>query len=229
MITILKAEDRGTSKTDWLESRHSFSFGDFFDPERMSYRALRVLNDDRVAPGRGFPMHGHREMEIISYVVRGQMEHKDSLGNGSVIKRGDVQRMSAGTGIQHGESNPGAEPLHLIQVWLIPNEKGLEPSYEQAEIDMAAMQSGWVALAGPEGSYVKVHADAVLAATVLRTGETRTLEFSPGRAGYLFVARGAVRFHGNELKNGDAAAIEDEPSLSFEGLQDSEVLAFDLG
>jgi redox-sensitive bicupin YhaK (pirin superfamily) len=229
MITILKAEERGKTKNEWLESYHSFSFGDFFDPDRMSFRALRVLNDDRVAPGRGFPMHGHREMEIVSYVVRGQMEHKDSLGNGSVIKRGDVQRMSAGTGIQHGESNPGPEPLHLIQVWLVPNEKGLEPSYEQAEIDMDAMRRGWVALAGPEGSYVRVHADAVFAATVARTGESRTLEFSPGRAGYLFVARGGVRFHGNELKTGDAAAIEDEPSLSFEALMESEVLAFDLG
>ena len=229
MITILKGEDRGKTELEWLESYHSFSFGEFFDPERMGFRSLRVLNDDTVAPGKGFPMHGHREMEIVSYVARGEMEHKDSLGNGSVIKQGDVQRMSAGTGIQHGEWNASATtPLHLIQVWMLPAEKGIAPSYEQASIDLPSYRDGWVVLAASAGGLVTINSSAVMAGTVAASGERRSLEFDPGRAGYLFVVRGMVRFHGNELKAGDAAAIEDESVLEFESVTEAEVLAFDL-
>lgn len=229
MISILKGEDRGKTELDWLESRHSFSFGEYFDPERMGFRALRVLNDDTVAPGKGFPMHGHREMEIVSYVAKGEMEHKDSLGNGSVIKQGEIQRMSAGTGIQHGEWNASkTTPLHLIQIWMIPTDNGAQPSYEQAVIDMDAMRSGWVVLAGSAGGVVTVNTSAVMAGTIAASGEKRALEFDPGRAGYLFLVRGAIRFHGNELRAGDAALIEDESSLEFEAITEAELLAFDL-
>ncbi len=230
MITILDGEQRGKTELDWLESAHSFSFGEYWDPDRMGFRSLRVLNDDRVAPGKGFPMHGHREMEIVSYVVRGEMEHKDSLGNGSVIRPGEIQRMSAGTGIQHGEWNASkSEPLHLIQIWMIPNVSGLEPTYEQSSFDMDAYKSGWVVLAAEAGGAVTVHTNTVMAGTIAATGEKRTLEFDPGRAGYVFIARGRVRLHGNELSAGDAAMIEDESALEFEALMESEVLAFDLG
>ena len=155
MITILKAEDRGLTETEWLRSWHSFSFGEYFDPERMGFRTLRVLNDDRVDPGKGFPMHGHRDMEIVSYVVKGEMEHKDSLGNGSVIRPGEVQRISAGTGIQHGEWNPSkTEQLHLVQIWIVPSARGGEPSYEQQSFDLDEARRGWVVLAAPVGGVV---------------------------------------------------------------------------
>jgi redox-sensitive bicupin YhaK (pirin superfamily) len=174
-------------------------------------------------------MHGHREMEIVSYVVRGEMEHKDSLGNGSVIKHGEVQRMSAGTGIQHGEWNASQDhPLHLVQIWLLPSVNGSAPSYEQAAIDMDAMREGWVVLAAEAGGVVTVQSSAVIAGTIAASGTKRALEFDPGRAGYLFLVRGSIRFHGNELVAGDAAMIEDEAALEFDAIMESEVLAFDL-
>ncbi|HXH60542.1 MAG TPA: pirin family protein [Fimbriimonadaceae bacterium] len=229
MITILKADDRGLTEHDWLESRHSFSFGEFFDPERMGFRTLRVLNDDRVAPGKGFPMHGHRDMEIVSFVAKGEMQHEDSLGNGSVIQPGEVQRMTAGSGIKHSEWNPSTEkPLHLIQIWFLPRSQSLEPSYEQGAYDVEAARQNWVVLAAQNGGVVKIDQDAVLAVTQTRTGEKRSLEYDPGRAGYLFVVSGSIRFHGNELAKGDAAKVEDESRLEFESLMDSQILAFDL-
>jgi redox-sensitive bicupin YhaK (pirin superfamily) len=229
MITILKADDRGLTETDWLRSWHSFSFGEFFDPERMGFRTLRVLNDDRVDPGKGFPMHGHRDMEIVSYVAKGEMEHKDSLGNGSVVRHGEVQRMSAGTGIQHGEWNPSkSEQLHLVQIWIVPASRGGEPSYEQQPFDINEARQGWVVLAASAGGVVTIQQDAVLAVSIVPAGERRSLEFSPGRFGYLFVVRGVIEFHGNELGAGDAAAIEDESRLEFESISEAEVLAFDL-
>jgi redox-sensitive bicupin YhaK (pirin superfamily) len=229
MITIHRADERGLTEADWLESRHSFSFGEFFDPDKMGFRSLRVLNDDRVAPGKGFPMHGHRDMEIVSYVAKGEMQHRDNLGNGGVIKPGEVQRMSAGTGIQHGEWNPSTtEALHLVQIWIVPTDRGGDPSYEQSAFDADAAQRNWVVLAAPEGGAVTIKSDAVIAVTHVPVLEKRRLEFSPGRAGYLFVVRGALRFHGNELHAGDAASIEDESSLEFTAEMESEVLAFDL-
>ncbi len=229
MITILKAEDRGLTETEWLRSWHSFSFGEYFDPERMGFRTLRVLNDDRVDPGKGFPMHGHRDMEIVSYVAKGEMEHKDSLGNGSMIRPGEVQRISAGTGIQHGEWNPSkTEQLHLVQIWIVPTARGGEPSYEQQSFDLDEARRGWVVLAAPVGGVVTIQQDAVLAVSVISAGDRRALEFSHGRYGYLFVVRGVIQFHGNELCAGDAAVIEDETRLEFESISEAEVLAFDL-
>jgi redox-sensitive bicupin YhaK (pirin superfamily) len=229
MITIHRGEERGTTETEWLQSRHSFSFGEWFDPERMGFRTLRVLNDDTVAPGRGFPMHGHRDMEIVSYVAKGEMEHKDSLGNGGVIRPGEVQRMSAGSGIQHGEWNPSpTAPLHLIQIWIVPASRGGEPSYEQSPFSVEEAREGWVVLAASAGGAVTIKQDAVIAVTLAPSGSHRVLEFSPGRAGYLYVVRGMVRMHGNELRAGDSASIEDESHLEFEAVGEAEVLAFDL-
>lgn len=230
MIIVRKADDRGLTENEWLKSRHSFSFGEFFDPDRMGFRSLRVLNDDRIAPGKGFPMHGHRDMEIVSYVVRGQMQHEDSLGNGSLIRHGEVQRMSAGSGIKHSEWNASQdEPLHIVQIWVLPRGTGGEPTYDQKAFDTEAAKNVWVVLAAPEGGLVTIDQDAIFAVTSVPTGQRRSLEFSPGRAGYVFVARGGIRFHGNELVAGDAAEIEEEKSLEFEAMFDSEVLAFDLG
>lgn len=229
MITILKGEDRGLTETDWLQSRHSFSFGEYFDPERMGFRTLRVLNDDRVDPGKGFPMHGHRDMEIVSYVVKGEMEHKDSLGNGSVIRHGEVQRMSAGTGIQHGEWNPSkSEQLHLIQIWIVSSARGGEPSYEQQAFDLDEARRSWVVLAAPVNGVVSIQQDAVVAVTIVPAGDRRSLEFSLGRSGYLFVLRGMINLHANELRAGDAALIDEETHLEFESISEAEVLAFDL-
>ena len=230
MITVHPADDRGLTEQDWLESWHSFSFGGYFEPDRMGFKTLRVLNDDRVQPGQGFGQHGHRDMEIVSYVLSGTMEHKDNLGNGSLIKHGEVQRMSAGTGIQHSEWNPSdTEPLHFLQVWIVPEKKGLEPSYEQKAFDVAKARQDWVILAAPAGGLVTLHQDVAMATTLVATGQSRTLEFDEGRAGYLFVAKGAIKLHGNELRTGDAVSIEDERELRFESDFDAEVIVFDIG
>ena len=229
MITVHRADDRGLTELDWLESRHSFSFGGYFEPDRMGFRTLRVLNDDHVQPGKGFGQHGHREMEIVSYVLSGTMEHSDSLGNGSVIKHGEVQRMSAGTGVQHSEWNSSeTDPLHFLQMWITPNEQGLEPSYEQKAFDVEQARQGWVLLAAPAGGLVTVHQDVAIATTIAGTGQSRTLEFDEGRAGYLYVAKGSIKLHGNELRTGDAVVIEDERDLHFTADFESEVVVFDF-
>ncbi|MCH7945402.1 MAG: pirin family protein [Armatimonadetes bacterium] len=229
MITVHRADDRGLTELDWLESWHSFSFGGYIEPDRMGFRTLRVLNDDRVQPGQGFGQHGHRDMEIVSYVLSGTMEHSDNLGNGSLIKHGEVQRMSAGTGIQHSEWNSSdTEPLHFLQIWIVPEEQGLTPSYQQEAFDVGQARQGWVLLAAPEGGLVTVHQDVAIATTIAATGQNRTLEFDEGRAGYLFVAKGSIKLHGNELKAGDAVAIEDERNLHFVADFESEVIVFDI-
>ena len=229
MITIHKADDRGTTELGWLESSHCFSFGNYFDPEKMGFRTLRVLNDDHVQPGKGFGMHGHRDMEIVTYVLKGTMEHKDDIGNSGVLRHGEIQRMSAGTGIHHSEGNhSGTEPLHFLQIWIVPAETGVPPSYEQAAFDLDAARKDWVLLAAPTDGLVTVNQDVVMATTISPAGQKRILEFDEGRAGFLFVAHGSIRFHGNELNAGDSAQIEDESSLEFESLFDAEVIAFDL-
>ena len=229
MITIHKADDRGTTELGWLESSHSFSFGDFFDPEKMGFRTLRVLNDDHVQPGKGFPTHGHRDMEIVSYVLKGALQHKDDAGNEGVISHGEVQKMSAGTGIRHSEWNHSeTEPVHFLQIWIIPRTQGVTPSYEHAPFDLDEAKQNWVLLAAQAGGLVTVDQDIAMAATIVQSGQRRALEFDEGRAGYMFVAKGAVRFHGNELHAGDAAQIEDEASLEIEALFDSEVIVFDI-
>lgn len=231
MIVLRPAAARGQTRFSWLDSRHTFSFGDYYDPENASFRSLRVLNDDMIAGGGGFGMHPHRDFEIISYVVAGALEHKDSLGTGSVVRPGDVQRMTAGTGIMHSEFNPSAdEPTHLLQIWLTPQQRGLKPGYEQRSFPAAERRGRWRLLAsldGRDGS-VTVRQDADLWGTVLEVGESVTHELRAGRAAWVQVARGSATLNGQPLAAGDGAAVTDEPSVILNATEGAEVLLFDL-
>ncbi len=231
MITIRPADERGATRLDWLDSRHSFSFGDYFDPRHESFRTLRVLNDDRIAPGAGFGMHPHRDFEIISYVAAGALEHRDSLGNGSVIRPGEVQRMTAGTGIRHSEFNPsGTEPTHLLQIWIVPERRGLEPSYEQKSFPSAERHGQWRLLAsrdGREGS-VTIHQDAALLGALLKPGQSIRYELRPDRHAWLQVVRGDVMLNDRPMGAGDGAAISGEPALTLTAVTPSEALLFEL-
>jgi len=228
MITIRKAEDRGHFDHGWLDTYHTFSFADYHDPANMGFRALRVINDDRVEAGRGFGTHGHRDMEIITYVLDGELSHQDSMGNGSVIRPGEVQRMSAGTGVMHSEKNASDEPVHLLQIWILPERHGITPSYEQ-KVFPPAERDGRLRLVashdGRDGS-VTIHQDADLYTTTLRDKATVTQDLRPGRYGWVQVARGTVTVNGKPLTAGDGAAIEAEPRVTIAG--DGEVLLFDL-
>lgn len=231
MITIHKASQRGRTNIDWLDSWHSFSFGDYFDPENMGFRSLRVINDDRVAPGTGFGMHPHRDMEILTWVLSGALEHRDSLGSGGVIRPGDLQRMTAGTGIRHSEVNPSAgEPVHLLQVWIQPEKKGLPPSYEQKTFPASERRGKLRHLAGPAGAdgAVTIRQDADLFATLLQKGEEVTHTLRPGRHAWVHVASGSVRLGGKELAAGDGAAVTGESKLTLAADGPAEVLLFDL-
>jgi len=232
MIRYRDRMARGESRTGWLESRHSFSFADYHDPQEMGFRTLRVINEDRVIPGAGFPAHRHRDMEIITYVLEGALEHKDSLGNGTIIRPGEVQRMSAGTGIVHSEFNPSmAEPVHFLQIWVIPDRMGLRPSYEQKAFPVAERRGRLRRAADPEGrdGAVILHQQAQLFLGALAAGERVAHELAPGRGAWLQVAQGIVALNGTELRQGDGAAIEGEPVLAIAAETDAEVLLFDLG
>ncbi len=232
MIKIRPATARGAANFGWLDSRHSFSFGNYYDPNHMGFSVLRVINDDKILPSKGFGTHGHRDMEIISYVLDGALEHKDSLGTGSVIRPGDVQRMSAGTGIRHSEYNASSiDPVHLLQIWIVPDTNGLEPSYEQIHVAPAQRQ-GQLRLVGSrdgrDGS-VTIHQDVNLYATSLTDAETVELKLNPGRVAWVQVARGAVDLNHHLLTAGDGAAVTDLETLSLTGAsEDAEVLVFDL-
>lgn len=233
MIQIRRSDERGHFDHGWLDTYHTFSFADYFDPSFMGFRALRVINEDRVAPGRGFGMHGHRDMEIITYVLDGELAHKDSMGNGSSIVPGEVQRMSAGTGVRHSECNHSREAeVHLLQIWLLPEREGITPSYEQKFFADEEKKGKLRVIASPdarEGS-VKIHQDASLYAALLSDGEAVEHKFAEGRHGWLHVARGEVRLGDKLLKAGDGAAITKEDSIRISGLGDktSEILLFDL-
>jgi redox-sensitive bicupin YhaK (pirin superfamily) len=223
---------RGQSRTGWLDSRHTFSFAHYRDPAHMGFRSLRVINEDRVIPGAGFPRHGHNDMEIISYVLDGALEHKDSLGNGTVIRPGDVQRMSAGTGILHSEFNQSkAEPVHFLQIWVIPDQVGLPPSYEQKEFPIEERRGRLRLVAAPAGrdGTVTVHQDARLFLANLEAGDRVVHEIERGRGLWLQLARGIVAVNGTEMREGDGAAIEEEPTIAIEADTDAEFLLFDLG
>jgi redox-sensitive bicupin YhaK (pirin superfamily) len=229
--TIRRAKDRGKADFGWLDSRHTFSFGQYFDPTHMGFGPLRVINDDRVAAGGGFETHGHADMEIISYVLDGALAHKDSLGTGSVIKPGDVQRMSAGTGIRHSEFNASkADPVHFLQIWIIPERRGLTPGYEQKTFD-AAEKTGRLRLVasrdGREGS-VTVHRDVDLYATLMGPGHSLTHALRNGRVAWVHVARGTVMLNGERLSEGDGAAIDAAGALRLDDANDAEVLLFDM-
>jgi quercetin 2,3-dioxygenase len=229
-MTLRRSNDRGLADHGWLKSRHTFSFADYHDPRHMGFRNLRVINDDRVAPKGGFGTHPHRDMEIISYVLEGALGHKDSMGNGSVIKPGDVQRMSAGTGVRHSEHNAGEETVHFLQIWIFPDEEGIKPGYEQKTFTESDKRGRLRLVASPTGAdgSVTVHADAKLFAGLFRSGEHATHALANDRHAWVHVARGAVKVNGETLRQGDAAAIENTASIAIEGVDDAEVLVFDL-
>ncbi len=231
MITLRKAQERGHADHGWLDSWHTFSFGDYYDAAHMGFRALRVVNDDRVAPGRGFPTHSHRDMEILTYVLEGALEHKDSMGNGSVMRPGDVQRMTAGTGVGHSEFNGSQnEPVHFLQIWILPERGNLPAGYEQKHFPTADLQGRLrvVASRAGEDGAVLVHQDVRLLAGKLASGESVRYELAPGRHAFLHVARGELRVNGFDLRAGDALQVSEEPALELRGLKDAEVLVFDL-
>ncbi len=231
MISIRPAGERGHFDHGWLDTWHSFSFADYQDPAQVSFGNLRVINEDFVAPGRGFPTHGHQDMEILTYILAGSLEHKDSLGNGSVIRPGDVQRMSAGTGVRHSEYNPApAEPVHLLQIWLLPNRRGVAPGYAQRHFPEAERRGRLCLLLSPDGrdGSVDSHQDGLVYAAILGPGEVVALDLAPARLGYVQVARGQVRVNGLDLAAGDGARLRGEARVEVSGLAPSEVLVFDL-
>ncbi len=232
MITIRQAAARGVANFGWLDSRHTFSFGDYYDPGHMGFGPLRVINEDRVSPGQGFGTHGHRDMEIISYVLEGALEHKDSIGTGSVIRPGDVQVMSAGTGIRHSEYNHSkSEPVHFLQIWVVPAREGISPRYEQKTFSRADKRGRFRLVGSADGhdGSVVIHQDVELRAAVLDAGEQVTNSLPAGRKGWLQVLRGALTLNGQDLAVGDGAAIEGESALTVKASVDgTEVLLFDL-
>lgn len=231
MMTIRPAEQRGHAEHGWLDSHHTFSFANYFDPQHMGFRALRVINEDRVDPGQGFGKHSHHDMEIISYVLDGALEHRDSLGTGSVIRPGDVQRMSAGTGVAHSEFNASkTDRVHFLQIWLIPSERGVKPSYEQKTFGREEKDGKLRLVASHDGrdGSLTIHTDAAVYAGLFESGQQAELPLSPGRHAWVQVARGNVRVNAHELKAGDGAALSGEHVVRLEGLQQAEVLVFDL-
>jgi redox-sensitive bicupin YhaK (pirin superfamily) len=233
MITIRPRDLRGSAKIGWLDSKHTFSFGHYYDPSQMGFRDLRVINEDRVIPGAGFPTHGHRDMEIISYVLDGALEHKDSTGTSAVIKPGEVQRMTAGKGVRHSEYNASkTDPVHFLQIWIEPEANGLEPGYEQRAYPEAEKRGKLRLVASRDGrdGSVTVHQDVDLYATVLGAEDKVEHDLRPGRHAWVQVARGHVRLNGEVLKEGDGAAISqlDKIELAGDLGDDAEVLLFDL-
>lgn len=233
MITVRRAAERGHANRGWLDTYHTFSFADYQDAEHGGFRSVRVINEDTVSPGRGFGTHAHRDMEIVSYVLEGALEHRDSMGSGSgsVLRPGDVQRISAGTGITHSEFNHSRDDaLRFLQIWILPSTKGTEPSYQEKhfpEDEKRGRLRLIVSPAGRDGS-LEIHQDVAIYASVLGRGDSVDFDLQPGRHAWVQVARGALRLNGTELKQGDGAAVSDETRLTIEGTEDSEFLLFDL-
>ena len=230
-IMIRPAKERGHADHGWLDTWHTFSFSDYYDPRFMGFSALRVINEDFVAPGRGFPTHGHRDMEIITYVLEGALEHRDSLGTGSIIRPGEVQRMSAGTGVRHSEANPSsAEPVHLLQIWIHPAAANIAPGYEQKAFADEEKRGRLRLVASPDGAdgSVTIHQDARVYATLLGPGQQVVHRLAPGRHAWVHVARGSLTLNGEHLAAGDGAAIIAESALTLVGEHDAEALLFDL-
>jgi redox-sensitive bicupin YhaK (pirin superfamily) len=231
MITVRRAADRGHANHGWLDTNHSFSFGSYYDPQHMGFRGLRVMNEDRVAPGKGFGTHGHDNMEIISYVLSGALEHKDSMGNGEVLRPGEFQRISAGSGITHSEFNPSPdEAVHFYQIWIEPNLRDLEPSYQQREFSEGEKLDRLRIVASPAGDdgSLSIHADAKIYLSRLTSGSEVGAEFELGRHGWLQVLSGTVAINGNPLAASDGAAISDEAFVSIAASDDAEIMLLDL-
>jgi len=232
MIAVRKGQERGHADHGWLDSFHTFSFADYYDPREMGFGTLRVINEDRVAPGTGFGRHPHRDMEIISYVLEGALEHKDSMGTGSVIRPGDVQRMSAGTGVTHSEFNPSAhEPVHFLQIWIEPNRNGVTPSYEQKHFPIVEKKGRLRLIVSPDGvdGSVKIHQNACVYAAVLSAGDAVAYTLAEGHKAYVHVARGAVQVNDTALSSGDGVKVSGERELRLTQGKDAEVLLFDMG
>jgi hypothetical protein len=230
MTKIRKGSERGRTRIDWLDSRHTFSFGDYYEPSQMGFRQLRVINEDRVKAGTGFATHSHRDMEIVTYLLEGSLQHKDSLGNGSTIEPGDIQRMSAGTGIQHSEFNPSeSQSVHFLQIWITPNVQGLPPSYEQRAFDLSAGAQRPLLLAGPQPSdgAVLIHQDARIYLVTPSRGKSIGFELIAGRQAWLQIARGLIHLNGQLIEAGDGVAT-DERSLEIATSDSAEALIFDL-
>ncbi len=231
MTTLRPSNARGHANHGWLDSYHTFSFANYYDPEHMGVSNLRVINDDTVMPGQGFGTHGHQDMEIVSYVLDGALEHKDSMGKGSVIRPGDIQRMSAGTGVRHSEYNPSpTEPVHFLQIWLVPNRTGVQPGYEQEHFPLADRRGRLVLLVSPDGrdGSLSAHQDGLLYGTLLEAGESVEHLLAASRRAYVHVARGQVAVNGTPLGSGDGATLDDVDQVHLEGLGHAEVLLFDL-
>jgi len=231
MLQIRKSEARGTAEHGWLSSRHTFSFANYQDPRYMGFGPLRVINEDRVKGGEGFGTHAHRDMEIISYVLDGALEHKDSMGTGSVLHYGDVQRMSAGSGVTHSEFNGSRnEPVHFLQIWLFPERNGIEPSYEEKHFDSDSKRGKLRLIVSPDGAEgsLKVHQDARVYASIVEAGDRLEHALQPGRGAYVQVARGQIDVNGATLSSGDAVQVSEESLLVFDNAKDAEILLFDL-
>ncbi|HEY0321345.1 MAG TPA: pirin family protein [Pyrinomonadaceae bacterium] len=231
MITVRKADERGHFNFGWLNTYHSFSFGDYYDPRNMGFRSLRVINEDWVREGRGFPTHPHRDMEIITYILEGALEHRDSMGTGSIIRPGEVQRMSAGTGVTHSERNPSdIEGVHLLQIWIMPDKRNYQPGYEQKTYTDEEKRGRLRLIASPDGGEdsVTIHQDAQVYASLLEPGQQVVHRLEPNRHAWVQVARGAVEINGESLGQSDGAAISNEESLVITGREASEILLFDL-
>jgi quercetin 2,3-dioxygenase len=231
MIAIKRSEDRGHLDHGWLDTYHSFSFGEYYDPRSMGYRSLRVINEDVVAPGQGFGTHPHRDMEIITYVLEGALEHRDSMGSHGVIRPGELQRMSAGTGVRHSEFNHSkTEPVHLLQIWIMPDTEGVKPSYEEKKIATEPGKLQLMAAKGASNGTASIHQDAKVYVAKLAQGQSVEHDVANGRGVYVHIARGAATVNGNALKHGDAVAVEEEPKVRIanESAEQAEVLLFDL-
>lgn len=231
MIEVIRSEDRGSADHGWLQSRHTFSFADYQNPERVNFGPLRVVNEDWIAAGKGFDTHPHRDMEIITYMLDGELEHKDSMGNGSVIRPGELQRMTAGTGVMHSEFNPSGEtPAHLLQIWLFPEENELQPGYEQKFFAPKLKQNQWCLVGSRDGrdGSLTIHQDVNLYASALQESCSVEIELRTGRNSFLHIARGRVVMNDDELVAGDAVTIEGAAALTLRAAEDSEMLLFDM-
>ena len=232
MITVRRAENRGVTDFGWLDSRHTFSFGEYYDPDHLGFRSLRVINDDRVRGGSGFPRHGYRDMEILTWVLEGGLAHRDSLGSGSVIRPGDLQKMSAGTGILHSEFNASeTDPVHFLQIWIVPERAGLPPAYEQKHFDAGDRRGRLLRIAGRsplDDGALAVHQDVDVHTALLEVGEAVEHVPAPGRHVWIHVARGLVDVNGVALSDGDGAAISGETRIHLESRKSAEIMLFDL-
>ena len=231
MISLRQGADRGHFNYNWLDTRHTFSFADYHDPEQMGYSVLRVINEDIVSPGKGFATHGHRDMEIITYILEGELEHKDSLGNGSIIRPGEVQRMTAGSGITHSEFNPSkTNPVHLLQIWIYPESEGLPPGYDQKTFSPHEWRGAWRAVVTPDGrgKSVIIHQNAYMYVTGLLAGESATHNLPPTRKAYLHLARGQATVNGASMSAGDGVRINEEQKVHLTALDTAEAVLFDL-